>query len=211
MAITKTQFETTGPLLQAGLNVGRYIDKKFIIPTLNEQTCMYVRTKHDVCTHGLNKLWPGDSFRHRHAHQQFFVNKSGAINKWRGTRATNHYFCWAKLNQRMHLSPPPPQFGNKCKHLWERALIRVQGMHMGYYIFNNFRVWARNFTFFTILQCTHAILLLYNVTILHLSSFAQPQSKCLLLFLVLECCEHQICLKKWLKVIWHPSDIPIRC
>jgi hypothetical protein len=24
------------------------------------------------------------------------------------------HFCLAKLNQRMHLSTPPPQFGNKC-------------------------------------------------------------------------------------------------
>jgi hypothetical protein len=61
---------------------------------------------------------------------------------------------FVEQNQRM-LSSPPPKFGNKCKH--SRELARI----------SEHDACARNFTF---------------VTILYFSSFAQPQSKCLLLF-----------------------------
>jgi hypothetical protein len=51
-------------------------------------------------------------------------------------------FCGAKLNQRMH-SSPPPKFGNKCNHLRERAqcynftYIQFYIAGMQFYIFTN--------------------------------------------------------------------------
>jgi hypothetical protein len=74
------------------------------------------------------------------------------------------------------LVTPSPQFGNKCKHLRECARC---------YIIYNFTVSLsiilHFFLFYSAL--VYNLTFFYNFTILLLSSFAQPQSKCLLFFI----------------------------
>jgi hypothetical protein len=69
--------------------------------------------------------------------------------------------------------PPPPNFGNDC----EPAPPACR---------NNFFVQFLH-------TVVHTISKFYNCIIDHFSSFAQPQSKCLLLFFENQCCDH--CLK----------------
>jgi hypothetical protein len=90
------------------------------------------------------------------------------------------HFCWAKLNHRT-LSSTPPKFGNKC----QRAGANFPA-HMRISPRARATMPVYNFTNLQLLQIsqiyTFTNLQLYKCIILQFSSFAQPQSKCLLLF-----------------------------
>jgi hypothetical protein len=95
------------------------------------------------------------------------------------------YFCWAKLNQIMLMSPPP--------QIWKRlSALRAYTCQLNFHFFHT--IFFKQFNKCQILQF-NKFYKFYNstsVTIFNSTSFAQPQSKCLLLFLQLPTCSFHV-------------------